>query len=113
MCLCVCVHELSTVANWEASELLVVAKHCPKFGKDKIIGLAVVPCSCLVDQANLTLGLASCTPISDRGQAIINVLSVRTYDDFAKEFVSLKTSQRCVGADEMDDQDGRRGSLFK
>ena len=86
----------STLANWEASQLLVMAKHKSTFGKDKIIGLGVVACNSLVDEASLTIGLAPSFVVSDRGQAILNVLSVRTHDDFAKEFVVLKTSQRSL-----------------
>jgi hypothetical protein len=37
------------------------------------------------------------------GQAILNVLSARSFDELAKEFVTLKTSQRCVVVDEADE----------
>ena len=85
----------STLANnWENSELLVMAKQKSTFGKDRVIGLAIVPFSSIREQASLTLGLAPSSYISDRGRAILNVLKVRGDDNFAKEFVALKMSQR-------------------
>lgn len=72
----------------------MLAKQKAHFGKDRVIGLAIVPFSSIKEQASLTLGLAPNSPISDRGRAILNVLTVRGDDNFAKEFVTLKTSQR-------------------
>ena len=63
-------------------------------GTDKIIGMAVVPFSLVHLEANLSLGLSPFIPISDRGYALLNVLSVRTNDEFAKGFVDLKLNQR-------------------
>lgn len=91
---CLFVYSVSTLTNWETSELLVLAKHHVTFGKDKVIGMALVSCSTLNDQANLTLTLRGSSVVTDMGQAILNVLSARTFDEFAKEFVILKTSQR-------------------
>ena len=92
---------LSTLAsNWENSELLVLAKHKARFGKDGVIGMAIVPFSSIKEQASLTLGLAASSSLSDRGRAILNVLTVRSDDNFAKEFVTLKTSQRSSGDSE-------------
>lgn len=91
----------STLTNWEASELLVLAKHRSTFGKDKVIGIAVVPCSSLNDQDNHTLSLGSSSVFTDMGQAILNVLSARTFlDEFAKEFVALKMSQRSTASED-------------
>ena len=81
----------------------MVAKHHVTFGKDKVIGLALTSCTALNDQANLTLTLRSCSVVTDMGQAILNVLSARTFDEFAKEFVILKTNQRCAVGDEVDE----------
>ncbi len=75
---------------------MVLAKQKAHFGKDRVIGLAIVPFSSIKDQASLTLGLAPSSEISDKGRAILNVLTVRSDDNFAKEFVALKTSQRSV-----------------
>jgi len=75
----------------------VLAKHKAHFGKDRIIGLAIVPFSSIKEQASLTLGLAASSSLSDRGRAILNVLTVRSDDNFAKEFVALKTTQRSSG----------------
>lgn len=95
---------LSTLANWEASELVVVVKHHTTFGKDKVIGMASVPCKTLIDQASLVLSLESCFSATDMGQAILNVLSARTsFDEFAKDFIALKTSQRCEHMEEGSD----------
>ena len=81
-------------SNWEKSELMVMAKHKTTFGKDHIIGLAIIPFSSIKEQASLTLGLAPSCPLSDRGRAILNVLMVRSDDNFAKEFVTLKMCKR-------------------
>lgn len=86
---------ISTLStNWENSELLVMAKHKTTFGKDRVIGLAIVPFFSIKEQGSLTLGLAPRSSVSDRGRAILNVLMVRSDDNFAKEFVTLKMSQR-------------------
>ncbi len=75
------------------------------FGKDKIIGIAVIPFVSLIKDPSLTLGLSPRLRLSDRGQAILNVLSVRTFDNFAKEFVALKDfHQRPVSMEGMDQQ---------
>ena len=99
----------STLANWKNSELLILAKNHSTFGKNKIIGVALISCHTLADEGSLTLGLAHSCPISDRGQAILNVLSVRTYDDIAKEFVALKMSCRSK-AEEGEDLTGGKGA---
>lgn len=98
----------STLSNWESSELLVLAKHHATFGKDKVVGVAIACCSALNDQLTLSLG-ASCS-VTDMGQAILNVLSSRAYDEFAKEFVTLKTSQRWVASEEVEDGGDPPGS---
>lgn len=86
MVLCIC----STLSTWEFSELQVVAKNYSTFGKSKPIGIAVLPFQSIIKDASLTLGLSPRLTLSDRGQAILNVLSVRTFDNYAKEFVALK-----------------------
>lgn len=79
----------------------MLAKHRSTFGKDKVIGIAVVPCSSLNDQDNHTLSLGSSSVFTDMGQAILNVLSARTFlDEFAKEFVALKMSQRSTASED-------------
>ena len=96
--------------------MLILAKHHSKFGKDKIIGAAIISGSGLNDDANhnLSLPLAACLPVTDMGQAVLNVLSARTfYDEFAKEFVALKTSQRCFVGEEMDDMEQAAGNGSK
>lgn len=84
---------------------MVLAKHHSTFQKDRVIGLAIVSCSTLNDQVNLTLSLGSCCIVTDMGQAITNVLSARTYDEFAQDFITIKKSQRCELADDVDDTD--------
>lgn len=80
----------------------MIAKHHSTFGRDKVIGLAIVPGTSLNDQLNLTLSLGTSHTVSDLGQAIINVLCSRTYDEFAKEFVALKSTLRSEEGDEKD-----------
>ena len=84
--LCIC----SILSTWEFSELQVVAKNYSTFGKSKTIGIAVLPFQSIIKDASLTLGLSPRLTLSDRGQAILNVLSVRTFDNYAKEFIALK-----------------------
>ena len=82
----------------------MVARNHTTFGTDKIIGVALVSFSLVHREVNLTLGLNPFIQVSDRGQALLNVLSVRTNDDFAKEFVELKMNQisvdECMGQKE-------------
>ena len=59
--------------------------------------MAVVPFSSVTRQANLVLSLSPSIPLSMHCQAILNVLSVRTYDEAAKDFVALKRQQREMG----------------
>ena len=87
---------LSSLPSLDNTELQVVARNHTTFGTDKIIGVALVSFSLVHREGNLTLGLSPSIPVSDRGQALLNVLSVRTNDDFAKEFVELKMNQQIV-----------------
>ena len=91
-------HTHSSLQNWDFAEIQVVAKHKSVFGKDRVIGIAVVPFSSVTQDANLTLGLSASIPLSMHCQAILNVLSVRTYDEAAKDFVALKRQQRETGS---------------
>ena len=75
-----------------------MAKHKPVLGKDRTVGVAVIPFSSVTRQANLVLSLSPSIPLSMHCQAILNVLSVRTYDEAAKDFVALKRQQRETGA---------------
>lgn len=88
--------------------MLIIAKHHSTFGKDKIIGVAIVSGATINDETNcnLNLSLSACLPVSDMGQAVLNVLSARTFtDEFAKEFVALKTSKRSLMSDELDEME--------
>ena len=90
---------LSSILNtWEEKcELQVAAKHHGStfgLGSDKVIGVAVIPLSTVVKEANVTLGFSHSLPCSDQGQALLNVLSVRSNDEHAKEFVALKRQKR-------------------
>ena len=83
----------------------MLAKHHATFGKDKVVGVAIECCSLLNDQINLNLSLGASCDVTDMGQAILNILSSRTYDEFAKEFVTLKMSQRWVASEEVEEGD--------
>jgi len=85
---------LSTLESLENAELQVAVRNHVMIGTNKVIGIAVVPFSLVHQEANLSLGLSPFIPISDRGYALLNVLSVKTNDEFAKEFVDLKMNQR-------------------
>ena len=100
-----CLSASSTLANWENSELQVIAKHKSTFSKDRIIGVAVFPFLSIIKEASLTLGLCPSLSLSDRGQAILNVLSVRTFDNFAREFVALKNFYQKSSSNEGMDPD--------
>ena len=80
----------STLQNWEYAEIQVVAKHKSVFGKDRVIGVAIIPFSSVTQDANLTVGLSPSIPLTVHCQAILNVLSVRTYDEAAKDFVAAR-----------------------
>jgi hypothetical protein len=88
----------SILNTWEEKcELQVTAKHHVStfgLGSDKVIGVAVIPLSTVVKEANITLGLSHSLPCTDQGQALLNVLSVRYNDEHAQEFVTLKRQKR-------------------
>ena len=66
-------------------------------GADKVLGVAVVPlATVLKGDRKLTIGLEDTLPLTQTGQALLNVLSVRITDEIAKEFVALKTQKREV-----------------
>ena len=69
-----------------------------------------MPGTSLNDQVSLSLSLVAQATITDMGQAVLNVLSARTYfDEFAKEFVALKTTQRCRLPDEHEAEEMGQG----
>ena len=72
----------------------MAAKNRSRLGSDKVIGVAVVLLSTVLKEASVTISLGPGLKSSERGQALLNVLSVRTNDDFAKEFVALKSEHR-------------------
>ena len=76
----------------------MVAKQKSVFGKDRVIGIAVVPFSSVTEDANQAVNLSPSIPLTMHCQAILNVLSVRTYDEAAKDFVALKRQQRETGS---------------
>ena len=77
----------------------MVAKHKSVFGKDRVIGIAVIPFSSVTEDANQVVSLSPSIPLTMHCQAILNVLSVRTtYDEAAKDFVALKRQQRETGS---------------
>ena len=88
----------SILNTWEERcELQVAAKHhSSTFGlsSDKVIGVAVIALSTVVNEANVTLGLSHSLPCSDMCQAMLSVLSLRGNDKHAQEFVSLKRQKR-------------------
>lgn len=91
----------STIEDREFAEIQVVAKHKSIFGRDRIIGVGVIPLPSISKETDLTVGLRPCIPLSMHCQAILNVLSLRVNDEVAKEFVTLKTQQReCSGSGE-------------
>ena len=71
-----------------------MAKHKSVFGKDRVIGVAIIPFLSVTQDSNVAVGLSPSIPLSMHCQAILNVLSVRIYDEAAKDFVALKRQQR-------------------
>ena len=69
-----------------------------------VIGVAVVPFTTVLTEANLTLGLNPSISATDRGQALLNILSVRTDDEFAKNFVALKMHRRPTAGGSEEDE---------
>ena len=82
------------ISDWEYAELQLIAKHKSLCGKDRVIGIAVLPLLSIKQEPNITVELSPCVPLSKNCQAILNVLSLRDYDEVAKEFVALKSQRR-------------------
>lgn len=65
-----------------------------RLGSDKVIGVAVVLLATVLKEASVTVSLGPGIRSSERGQALLYLLSVRTNDDNAKEFVAFKSQHR-------------------
>ena len=94
----------SLASNVEGWELQVTAKNHSRFGADKVIGVALVNAFDLKCNGNISLEMSSCLALCERRGALLNVLSQRTNDEGAKEFVALKTQCRTHDLTELTQQ---------
>lgn len=76
----------------EITELQVAVKNHVMFGGDKLLGIAIVKFSNLIEgEHEMEVKLFNMLKFSKKHRAILSVLAKRTHDEMAKEFVSLKS----------------------
>lgn len=74
------------------TELQIAVKNHVVFGGDKLLGIAVVKLSSLLEgEREMEVKLFSTLKYGKKNRAILSVLAKRTHDEMAKEFVSLKS----------------------
>jgi len=78
--------------NNDFTELQVMVKNHVVFGGDKLLGVAIVKFSTLLEgEHELEVKLFNMIKFSKKNWAILSVLAKRSHDEMAKEFVSLKS----------------------
>lgn len=78
--------------NNDFTELQIAVKNHVMFGGDKLLGIAIVKFSSLIQGENeMEVKLFNTLKFSKKNWAILSVLAKRTHDEMAKEFVSLKS----------------------
>lgn len=75
----------------DITELQIAVKNHVVFGGDKLLGIAVVKFSNLIGEHEMEVKLFNTLKFSKKHRAILNVLTKRSHDEMAKEFVSLKS----------------------
>jgi hypothetical protein len=74
-------------------ELNVAVKDYSFMHEDRLVGLNVIKLSHVVDQGSW-IPLRSHFSFDDAGLIILRILSYRSNDEFAQEFVRLKSARR-------------------
>ena len=78
--------------NDDFTELQVTVKNHVVFGGDKLLSVAIVKFSTLLEgEHELEVKLFNMLKFSKKNWAILSVLAKRNHDEMAKEFVSLKS----------------------
>jgi len=78
--------------NNDFMELQIMVKNHVVFGGDKLLGVAVVKFSTLLEgEHELEIKLFNMLKFSKKNWAILSVLAKRNHDEMAKEFVLLKS----------------------
>ncbi len=77
-------------------ELNIAVKDYSFMREDRLVGLNVIKLSPVVDQASCSswIPLRSHFSFDDAGLIILRILSHRSNDEFAQEFVRLKSARR-------------------
>ena len=78
--------------NNDCTELQIAVKNHVVFGGDKLLGIAIVKLSNLLEgEHEMEVKLFNTLKYGKKNRAILSVLAKRTHDEMAKEFVSLKS----------------------
>ena len=75
----------------DITELQIAVKNHVVFGGDKLLGISIVKFSNLIGEQEMEVKLFNTLKFSKKHRAILNVLTKRSHDEMAKEFVSLKS----------------------
>lgn len=85
---------LSTLPPTDLCELQATVKHKALIGGEQVLGVASVPFDIIMKSRLYTMNLNSSLLHNEKGRAFLTVLALRSSDEIARDFVTLRTHQR-------------------